>query len=444
MTHPPITARTGETALVRVIGTWGLAAGIINIIIGGGIFRLPADVAAALGAAAPLAYLVCVVAVALIMLCVAEAGSRVARTGGVYAYIEVAFGPFVGFVAGVLLWLLSTFAFAAVATVLAAGVGELVPAFASRAGSTAFLLVVFAVFAAVNIAGVRQGALVNSVSTIAKLLPLVLLVVVGAFHIEPSNLAWPGTPATGDVARTAILLIFAFAGAEAALLPSGEVKDPARTVPRALGLALTGIALVYVSIQLTAQGILGDALATSTSAPLADAAGRAMGSWGRALLLVGATISMLGYVSGMTLAVPRALYALARDGFFPAPLAAVHPRFRTPHVAIVVQTVFVALLALTSSFERLAILANLSLLVLYAMCSLASWQLRRRDVRTDTPPFVLRGGGLIPFAACAVIAFMLTSVRPGEWLALAATLAGAAIVFVLTRGRRAAVISSTP
>src|ERR1051325_2914268 len=93
-----------DSALVRVLGVWGLAAGIVNITIGGGIFRLPAGVAAAVGAAAPLVYVVCAVAMGFIVLCFAEAGSRVSLTGGLYAYVEVAFGPIVGFIAGVLLW----------------------------------------------------------------------------------------------------------------------------------------------------------------------------------------------------------------------------------------------------------------------------------------------------------------------------------------------------
>ena len=119
---PPstITLPQGDS-LVRVIGTFGLAAAIINITIGGGIFRLPANVAGSLGAAAPLAYLVCAVAMGLIVLCIADAGSRVSLTGGPYAYVGTAFGPYAGFLSGVLLWMLGTFATAAVSTVFEIG-----------------------------------------------------------------------------------------------------------------------------------------------------------------------------------------------------------------------------------------------------------------------------------------------------------------------------------
>ena len=131
MSRSTSSAAAGES-LVRAIGTLGLAAGVINITIGGGIFRLPALVAASLGPAAPLAYLVCALAISLIVFCIADAGSRVARTGGPYAYVGVAFGPYVGFLCGVLLWLTGIFATAAVSTVFASGIGLLVPALSGR------------------------------------------------------------------------------------------------------------------------------------------------------------------------------------------------------------------------------------------------------------------------------------------------------------------------
>ncbi len=147
---------------------------------------------------------------------------------------------------------------------------------------------------------------------------------------------------------------------------------------------------------------------------------------------------MFGYVSGMTLAVPRALFAFARDGFLPRGLAAVHPRWRTPHVAIAVQTVVVCGLAISGTFEQLAILANLSTLLLYGACALAAWQLRRRGVRGDGVPFRVPAAGVVPFLACAVIVWMLGSVTLREWAVTLGVLAAAAIVFFLTRGHRAA------
>ena len=429
------TTRGADSALVRAIGVWGLAAGIVNVTVGGGIFRLPADVAAALGPTAPVAYLVCAVAMGLIVLGFAEAGSRVALTGGPYAYVEIAFGPFAGFLCGVLLWMIGSMAVAAVAVVFATNVAQLVPALQHPAGSAAFLALVFALMGGVNVAGVRLAASFNAVATVAKLLPLLVLLVGGALAVRPSNLAWKHPPAVADVARTSTLLIFAFAGVESALAPSGEVKDIARTVPRGIFIALAGTTALYVALQMVAQGVLGPELATART-PLADAAGRALGPAGRTLLLVGAAVSMFGYLCGMTLAIPRALFALARDGFLPRVVAAVHPRFHTPYVAIFVQVVVACGFAITSTFERLAILANLTLLLLYGACCLAAWQLRRRGVQGGGVPFVVPGGGAGPIAACVVIAWMLTGIRAVEWAAMGIALLVASLVFLVAQSRR--------
>jgi APA family basic amino acid/polyamine antiporter len=432
----PVRASSAESSLVRSIGTVALAASIVNITIGGGIFRLPADMAATLGPTAPLAYLLCALAMALIVLCMAEAGSRVSLTGGPYAYVEVAFGPFVGFVAGFLLWMLLTFVMAAVATVLVAGIGALVPALASRGASIAVLGVIYAVFATVNIIGVGRGARLNTFLTVAKILPLLLLVVGGLVAIDPANLEVTTAPDVGTLARSSILLIFAFAGIEAALVPGGEVKEPARTVPRAIFLAMAAVTLLYAGLQFVAQGVLGPALATSKAAPLAEAAGVALGGWARQLLLVGAVISMLGHAGAMTLATPRMLFAFARDGFLPAAFARTHPVHRSPATAILVQCAIVLALAISSTFERLAILANLSTLVLYATCCLATWQLRRRDIRSGGTPFRVPMPGVVIVLACLVIAWMLSSVTADEWLAFGVAVLVAAGLFLLRRRAR--------
>lgn len=422
-----------ESSLVRSLGTFALTASIVNVTIGGGIFRLPADMAGQLGATAPLAYLLCALAMGLIVLCMAEAGSRVSLTGGPYAYVEVAFGPFVGFLTGFLLWMLLTFAMAAVATVLVANLGTLVPALASRGASAAAIITIYGVFAAVNILGVERGARVNTALTITKLLPLLLLIVGGLFAVDAQNLAVVDPPDLGTLARSSLLLIFVFAGIEAALVPGGEVKDPARTVPRAIFIAMAGITLLYAGLQFVAQGVLGTALASAKATPLADAAGAALGGWARHVLLVGAVVSMLGHAGAMILATPRTLFAFARDGFLPGALARTHPVHRTPAVAILVQCAIVLVLAVTSTFEQLAILANLSILVVYALCCFAAWELRRRNVRMGGTPFRVPAAGVVIVLACLVIGWMLTSVTAGEWLAFAIAISVAAAFFLFRR-----------
>jgi APA family basic amino acid/polyamine antiporter len=433
----PSDISTSESALRRSIGPLALAASIVNVTIGGGIFRLPADMAQTLGPTAPLAYLLCAVAMALIVVCIAEAGSRVSLTGGPYAYVEVAFGPFVGFLAGFLLWMVTTFVMAAVATVLVSNLSSLVPVLATRGASMAVLVSIYAVFATVNILGVERGTRLNNVLTVAKLLPLLLLLGAGLFAITPANLAIGEPPAPATLARSSILLLFAFFGVEAALVPSGEVKDPARTVPRAIFMALAVTTVLYVGLQLVAQGVLGPALAVSGGTPLADAAGVALGAWAKTLLLAGAVVSMVGHAGAMILAIPRTLFAFARDGFLPSWLARLHPVRRTPVAAILLQCAIVLVLAISSTFERLAVLANISGLVIYGACCLATWELRRRDVRAGGTPFRTPAPGLVIVLACLVIGWILTSVTLEEWLAFATALAAATAIFAL-RGWRLA------
>src|SRR5688500_8664248 len=336
---PATTARTAaEEPLVRAIGTVGLAAAIINITIGGGIFRLPSSVAGSLGSAAPVAYLVCAVAMGLIVLCIAEAGKRVSLTGGPYAYVGTALGPYAGFIAGVLLWMLGTFAAAAVSTIFAASVGLLIPALSGRLPEGITLAAALLFWSVINIRGVSLGTRLNSIATAAKLLPLLLVAIGGAFFIDPTNLEW-SAPAAADVARTSVLLIFAFAGIEVALVPSGEVRDTARTVPRAIAVAMLGITALYILLQVVAQGVLGPSLPSSTVSPLADAARLSLGGWAGALLLAGASISTFGHIGGMTLSMPRMIYAFARDGYLPRPLARVDAGSQAPVAAIVLHVV---------------------------------------------------------------------------------------------------------
>jgi APA family basic amino acid/polyamine antiporter len=427
-----------EAGLVRAIGVRQLTASIINVTIGAGIFVLPAAAAAGLGPAAPMAYIVCAVLMTLIVCCFATAGSRVSLTGGLYAYVEVAFGPFVGFLAGVLYFLMATFAVASVASAIAGSVGAMWPSAAATIGRAVLITALFTVLAAVNVRGVKPGVRLVEAVTIAKLLPLLALVVTGIWFVNPSYLRWPALPAASAVGRTAIVLIFAFVGLEIALVPSGEVRNPARTVPRALFSALAITTTLYLLIQTVAQGVLGPSMATFSAAPLAEAASRVLGPGGRLLVLAGATVSMFGYVSGDMLGSPRSLYAFARDGVLPSALARIHPRFHTPSVAIVVYACSVGTVAISSSFTQLAILANVAALTLYLMCVAASYELQRRDVRADGSPerpalhrpFAVPGGPLVPLLAAGVIVWLLSNATRREFAVEAIVLAVASLLYL--------------
>jgi amino acid transporter len=427
-----------EGSLVRAIGTWGLAASIVNITVGGGIFRLPGsvDVTGRLGTAAPLAYLACAIVMGLIVLCIAEAGSRVSLTGGPYAYVEVTFGRYVGFLVGVMLWVIGATAIPGVAGLFADAAAKLVPALGTWVGRAGFLAVMFGIVTFINVRGVQYGTRLNSVLTVAKLAPLLLLLAFGLFAMDGRNLhSAQGLPSAGNLSRASVILIFAFAGVESALVPSGEVRDSARSVPRAVFLAMALITLLYIGLQVVSEGMLGSALVGDPT-PLASAAGRVFGPWGVVLLSAGFMISAFGYLSGMMLAVPRALYAFARDGVLPRQLAAVHPRFHTPWVAIVAQSVLAWVLAVTNKFEALAIIANVSAALVYLGCAAAAWKLRRTAIGAgETGAFRVPGGELAPYLAALAILFLLASVTVREWSVLGAVVLVATGLYCLARRR---------
>ena len=419
--------------LVRALGVWGLAASVINITIGGGIYRAPGatEVSGRLGSAAPIAYIVCAVAMALVVLCIAEAGSRIATSGGPYAYVERAFGPVAAFAVGWLNWVTGTIATAAVATIFADSTQHMIPALANPGGRAALIVAMFAIVTAVNVRGVQFGARLNIASTIVKLTPLAVLIVLGLVNLKAENVAIHSIPPASDITRASIFLLFIFAGIESAITPSGEVKDPGRTVPRAVFLALAVVSVVYLLVQLAAQGVLGPRLAGNPS-PLGDLAAEVLGPAGGVMLGLTVIFSTFGYLSGMTLAVPRTLFAFAQDGILPKAVSSVHPRFRTPWIAIMVQVALSMTLALSSGFEPLVILANVSVLAVYMGCAAAAWHLQRKNIRDADAP--MAGAGRIPGSAIAaplsavVVIVLLSSVTAKEWLVCGGA---AAVGFVL-------------
>ncbi len=443
MTGPAPDDETGAPrqpeGLVRAIGVTGLAANAVNLTVGAGLFALPAAVAALLGPAAILAYLVCGVAVLLVFLCFAEAGSRVSRSGGAYAYVEAAFGPYAGFLVNLLLWFgFGILGDAAIANVLVNSVAALVPAAAAPLPRAAIMLLLFGGVALVNIRGVRQGVRLAIGVTVVKLLPLVLLVVAGVFAVRWDNLTFTSMPSAAELGAASHLLFFAFGGPATALTACGEVRNCARTVPRAILLAISVLLLLYIGLQAVAQGVLGEALATEQQAPLAAAAGVVLGPAGSVLLILCATFASFGSVAGDLLAMPRALFAAARDGFLPAAVARVHPRFRTPHVAITCYAAAGALFAITGAFRQLAAFASAVILVVYLAVCLATIELQRRAVRLVGEPFRLAGGPLIPLAGAGVVFWRLLQATQREVIGIGAGLLFASLFYGARRFRRPA------
>ena len=427
--------------LVRGIGVRQLAAGIINGTVGAGIFVVPALVAQGVGAAAPIVFAICGATMALIAASFAVGGSRVSRTGGLFAYVEAAFGPFAGFVALTLQWLGFVASAASVSVAFLDAMPLLIPALAQPALRLALLASLLAGLAAINVRGVTSGARTVEWLTLGKLIPLALFVVIGVSAVQPETLGWPGMPDSGPLGRTVLLAIFAFLGIELALTPSAEIRTPSKTVPRAILIALVLTTSLYIAIQVVAQGVLGASLADFAQSPLAEAASRFMGASGATFILAGSLVSMFGYISGDMLASPRNLYAFGRDGFLPL-VGRVHSRYKTPSVAIGIHAVLLFALASSNTFIYLAIVANVATLSLYFFGCAAAIVLMKRPAADGGEGVRLWGGPLVPLAAMGAIAGILSSATWQEFAATAAAAAVGAVIYAVRRRTSADPVSA--
>ncbi|PYP19792.1 MAG: hypothetical protein DMD54_01935 [Gemmatimonadetes bacterium] len=234
--------------------------------------------------------------------------------------------------------------------------------------------------------------------------------------------------------------MFAFFGMESALQVSGEVRDAARAVPRAIALAVTGVAVLYIAVQLVAQGILGSALAAPETgkAPLAAAAVQFAGPTGSTLILIAMIVSTFGFMTATMLATPRTLFAFAVDGYLPQSLATVHGTHHTPHVAIAIQGAIVCAIAITGTYVKLAIVADVAVLLVYLACCLAVVRLRRLDVGGGAAdkPFVMPGGRVVPWLAAALIVALLARATAQAWLLTGGVMAAASLAFLAQRRGR--------
>ena len=421
-----------DEGLVRVIGTGALGLSVVNMVVGAGIFVMPGLVAAVIGPAAILSYLICSVTVALVFLCFAEVGSRVSRSGGAYAYVEEAFGPFVGFIASILFWFgFSALADAAITVIMVDSIAIVVPILGESIPRAVFIIALLTFLAAVNVRGVKAGVRLYIFNTLAKLVPLLLLLGAGLFVINIEYLAIPEWPSAASIGASTILLFYAFNGAESALNASGEIQNPSKTVPLGLLLGLGGILLLYVGLQTVAQGVLGPELANDTEAPLVAVATAVFGDWGGKMLIAGVVISIYSNLSGDMLGGPRVVFASSLDNNLPRFLGKVHPKYKTPHIAIIFFAVVIGVFALSGTFKYLAVVATGSLLLVDLGVILAVLRLRQRDGLPKDGEFRLPFGPVIPLLSCAIVGWLLLQVPLNEAATIVTLVGACAVIYAI-------------
>ncbi len=433
-TNPP------RRDLIRAIGRWSLVALVVNSIIGSGVFGLPSTVAGLIGNFSPYAVLAAGVGMSVIIACFAEVASRFQDAGGPYLYARAAFGRLMGIQTAWMLWLGQGPAPAANANLFVIYLGEFFPHAKDPLPRAIILTVLVGLLTLINIRGVRAGAQVSNLFTAAKLVPLFAAIILGLFvlqhhhwQVASASIASPGA---GQWLKAMLLLAFAYGGWETALAPMSEAKNPRRDAPFALFVALAACTVIYALIQWVVVGVLPDA--AHSQRPLADVARLAVGPIGAALVAVGALISFYGYLSAKILAMPRVPFALAEQGDLPKAFAAVHRRFHTPYVSILVFAALVWGLALIGDFKWNVTLSAVARLLYYGVGCAALPILRRKQPEGANAMFHLPAGNFFSVLGLILCVVLVTRVDFGQSMILIATAGLALLNWLLVRQEKSA------
>jgi amino acid transporter len=424
--------------LVRAIGRWSLAALMLNTMIGASLFGLPSLLAALLGGLSPVGYLVTAVGIAVIAACLAEVGSQFREAGGPYIYARAAFGSFVAIQIGWLTYLSRIAASAAAADLFVSYLSQFYPTVEGWTMRAAVLALLIGFLAIVNYRGVTSGTRLSNIFTIAKLLVVVVFIGGGliALLLRPAIRVTPQAASitASDWLAAVLLMINAFGGFEAALFVAGETRDPRKDAPIALSIALITVTLVSIAMQYVVIHTLPNA--TVTAKPAADAALHFLGPLGASLISAGALVSVYGYLSANILHTPRLTFAMGEHGDFPSFFAAVHSRFHTPYISILIFAGILIIFSVGGTYRWNVTLTAVSRLFIYGSIAAALPVLRKKHPNADA--FRLPGGILFPVLALIFVGLLAAKIRFGELTILAITFTLAFVNWFWTiRHRRA-------
>jgi len=422
-------------SLVRTIGRWSLAALMLNTMIGASIFGIPSIIAGYLGKLSPAGYLIAFAGVAVIGACLAEVSSYFQEAGGPYLYTRVAFGRFAAIQIGWLTWLSRITACSGVANLFITYLSSFFPAVTRSWVRGTILTVLIGFLAIVNYRGVSGGKALSNFFTISKILLLTLFIAGGflalAFHpnVRVAPAAVPLTAA--NCFQAILLMVYAYGGFEAALFASGEASDPRKDAPVALLIAIGTATLLYICVQVVVIYTLANPGATAR--PAVDSARQFLGPIGVTLVAVGTLISVYGYLSANMLHTPRVTFAMGERGDFPSLFAAIHPRFRTPHISIVIFAMMLILFSIGGNFRWNASLSAISRLFMYGAIVAALPVLRRKYPHGAR--FWLPAGMFFAVVGLAFMGVLLTQMHRAEVIVLSITFTVALLNWLWARGR---------
>jgi amino acid transporter len=365
----------------------------VNATVGSGVFALPDDMQRAMGGWSPFAYVLCAILMLPTALCFAELSSRHDETGGAYLYARGAFGEQAGFLVGWYCWAATFMSWAANTTLFVELLG-----FSSYPLNKIIGVLSILALGAVNYVGIKPGAWLVNVVTIGKLVAIFCFLGVAIFAIDGRRLGGPLPLGLSGVGQGIYLALFPLTGFEVVPVAAGETENPRRNVPLGTTSAILLSALLFVLVQAALVGAY-PALAAASEQPLVEAArylGRGLGT----LVLIGSLVSIGGFNAGSALGAPRYAQAIAAHRFLPAMLARIHPRWGTPHVAIVTTTLASAALAFFFDYRGLVGMTSITILVQYLCSCVAVPVLRAREKKAasaeKTTGWRIPGGPIVP------------------------------------------------
>jgi len=429
---------SSRPTLIRAIGRWALTAAVINSVIGSGVFGLPSTLAGFAGAWSPLTVLIAGVGIFVIVLCFAEVGSRFDQAGGPYLYTREAFGPAFGFQIGWLhIWtrLLSG---AAVLNVLSAYLAPLVPWAGTPTGRALVMIFVMTLVTVINVSGVRQASWTVNAFTVAKLLPLLLLIALGLFQFDRSVLATQ-TVAEPKWTEAVLILMFGYGGFESGVVAASESRNPKKDTAFALITAMLVITVIYCLIQLAVVGVLPNAGASK--APVAEALSVLLGPVGLTLGSIAVIISVYGWLTGFSLMGPRIIYSMAIHREFPRMFAKVHPTWRTPHIAIIINSIIALSMGLVSNFGQLATFGAITRLGIYIATCAALIRLRKQ--KAEPPTFRVPGGPALAIVGILFGVWLLSTRRLEQAWLLPLVVAAGGVLWIAMRKHRTQPVTMT-
>lgn len=422
-----------EEPLPRQFTWFGIWLLVVNGMIGAGIFGLPGAAARLMGAFSPLLFVFCGVLIGTVMVSLGEVASHFRNTGGPILYVRTAFGPLAGFEAGWALYLARLTALAANLNLLVSSIAYFHEPIGEGGIRILLMAAICAALTWVNVIGAREAMRSVFVLTILKFLPLLILVGCGITYLTPDSFApAAAAPGLGGFGAAALVVIYAFVGFEAALVPAGETREPDRAMRRALWWGLFIVTILYALIQAVSLAVLPDL--ASSERPLVDVGAALLGPAGAMIIGIGVVVSVCGNAASSVFSAPRITYAMGRDGTLPAFFGAVHPEWKTPHVSVLIYGVVGFILASSGSFIWLAAMSAVTRLLIY-VASIGALPVIRRQLGENAARIRLPGGYAIPIVAVALSLWLLAHAGLEAYLVTGGFLALGAVLYWISAPR---------